>query len=79
MTAFFKDSVVLTNNVSGHTSAAELFNPCIGLSVKQYFFNGTLPREGTVCQPAILPFGLLPNGTLIDEAVLVNTSIPAKM
>jgi hypothetical protein len=80
MTAFFKDSVVLTNNISGHTGGADGYNSsCIQSFVRGYLFDGTLPPEGTVCSPGVLPFGLRPNWRLVDETSSANASISLKV
>lgn len=73
MSSYFKDSVVLANNISGHAVSAN-YNKCSISFIRQYFANGTLPTEGTICQPDILPFGLYPNGTIIEESLLDNVT-----
>jgi len=45
----FKDAVVLTQNSSGHCSIAAT-SICTSKAIRNYFANGTLPEEGTVCQ-----------------------------
>ncbi|KAL0580848.1 hypothetical protein V5O48_001140 [Marasmius crinis-equi] len=44
----FSGSVLLTQDSPGHASVA-VPSVCTGLAVKEYFVNGTLPKEGTVC------------------------------
>ncbi|SJL15399.1 uncharacterized protein ARMOST_18896 [Armillaria ostoyae] len=45
----FPGSVVLTQNSSGHTSAFAS-SECTHAYVQAYFQNGTLPKDGTVCE-----------------------------
>ncbi|KAK0445905.1 TAP-like protein-domain-containing protein [Armillaria borealis] len=45
----FLGSVVLTQNSSGHTSISAS-SECTHAYVQAYFQNGTLPKEGTVCE-----------------------------
>ncbi|EJC98014.1 alpha/beta-hydrolase [Fomitiporia mediterranea MF3/22] len=56
MSKSFKDSVVLTQNSSGHCSisAASL---CTFKAIRKYFINGTLPEYGTVCETESSIFG----------------------
>ncbi|SJL15396.1 uncharacterized protein ARMOST_18893 [Armillaria ostoyae] len=45
----FPGSVVLTQNSSGHTSISAS-SECTHAYVQAYFQNGTLPKDGTVCE-----------------------------
>ncbi|KAK0487949.1 TAP-like protein-domain-containing protein [Armillaria novae-zelandiae] len=45
----FPGSVVLTQNSSGHTSISAS-SECTDAYVQAYFQNGTLPKDGTVCE-----------------------------
>ncbi|TFK97519.1 Alpha/Beta hydrolase protein [Pterulicium gracile] len=48
--ALFEGSVVLTYDITGHTSIARA-SDCVHAYLRGYFINGTLPEEGTICQP----------------------------
>lgn len=50
MSAGFKDSVLLQQNSTGHTSLSG-FSTCTALAIRAYFQNGTLPAPDTICQP----------------------------
>ncbi|KAI9791084.1 MAG: hypothetical protein M1816_004315 [Peltula sp. TS41687] len=58
----FEGSSVPISNSTGHASLLAP-NLCLVDAVTQYLKNGTLPANGTICQPEILPFALLPDGT----------------
>ncbi|KAL5520071.1 hypothetical protein ACEPAG_1731 [Sanghuangporus baumii] len=45
----FRDSVVLTQNASGHCSASAT-SLCTMKAVREYFIHGTLPEKNTVCE-----------------------------
>ncbi|EJC98517.1 alpha/beta-hydrolase [Fomitiporia mediterranea MF3/22] len=49
MSKGFANSVLLTRNASGHTSLSGVSN-CTSQAVRTYFADGTLPKEGTVCE-----------------------------
>ncbi|KZT36575.1 hypothetical protein SISSUDRAFT_1049722 [Sistotremastrum suecicum HHB10207 ss-3] len=49
MSKGFKDAVVLTQNSSGHCSLAAT-SACTAKYIREYFRDGTLPPEGTVCE-----------------------------
>ncbi|KAL8626157.1 hypothetical protein Q9189_008160 [Teloschistes chrysophthalmus] len=73
---FPSSSIVLQYNSSGHTSAA---NPskCVSQHVFDYFNSENLPKEGEICQPDVLPFGIPaePNdgeGTATVKAVTLS-------
>ncbi|KAF7360212.1 hypothetical protein MVEN_00750000 [Mycena venus] len=51
----FPDSVLLTQDCPGHTSLAAP-SPCTQGYIREYFFNGTLPEEDTVCPVLGSPF-----------------------
>ncbi|KAJ0122112.1 hypothetical protein J7T55_002624 [Diaporthe amygdali] len=55
--AGFEDSVVLVQNSYGHTSLAAP-SVCTAKAIREYFQSGTLPRDGTTCEPETLPFDL---------------------
>ncbi|EJC97830.1 uncharacterized protein FOMMEDRAFT_149337 [Fomitiporia mediterranea MF3/22] len=63
MSKGFENSVVLTQNSSGHTSLIAVSN-CTFQAVRDYFANGTLPKEGTICQTESTIF----NSTSINPA-----------
>jgi len=48
MSQGFKSSVVLTQDSLGHCSLAAA-SVCTVKAVRAYFQNGTLPKEGTIC------------------------------
>lgn len=51
----FEGAVVLHQDSEGHcTSASPSF--CSGRAIRKYFQTGELPKKGTICQPARLPF-----------------------
>ncbi|KAF7360125.1 hypothetical protein MVEN_00740900 [Mycena venus] len=60
MSTAFPESVVLTQDCPGHTSLAAP-SLCTWGYIRQYFLNGTLPDEGTVC-PVL--GSLFPDGKL---------------
>ncbi|KAM0322587.1 hypothetical protein ACHAQA_009435 [Verticillium albo-atrum] len=49
-------SVVLQHDGYGHTSLAQP-SACTVLALREYFTNGTLPKEGTICEVDIPLFG----------------------
>ncbi|EJC98519.1 uncharacterized protein FOMMEDRAFT_171120 [Fomitiporia mediterranea MF3/22] len=49
MSKGFTNSVVLTRNGTGHTSLSGA-SSCTTQAMRAYFMNGTLPKEGTVCE-----------------------------
>ncbi|PPQ95846.1 hypothetical protein CVT26_015976 [Gymnopilus dilepis] len=51
----FNNSVVLTQNSAGHCSISAP-SPCTQSYIRQYFLDGTLPEQGTVCEPIGSPF-----------------------
>lgn len=65
----FRNAALLTVNATGHTSGSSI-STCVDDYTRQYFQNGTLPTNGTVCQPELLGFGLLPDGTPANVTVL---------
>ncbi|TDL14554.1 hypothetical protein BD410DRAFT_797094 [Rickenella mellea] len=56
MSRAFKGSVLLTQNSAGHTSLSAT-SLCTATNVRNYFRNGTLPANGTVCQTESSIFG----------------------
>ncbi|KAL1864612.1 hypothetical protein Daus18300_007629 [Diaporthe australafricana] len=64
--AGFEDSVVLVQNSYGHTSLAAP-SVCTAKVIRAYFQAGTLPRDGTACEPEILPFDL-PGHSMADAS-----------
>ncbi|TEB32535.1 hypothetical protein FA13DRAFT_1687269 [Coprinellus micaceus] len=59
MASGFKNSVVLTIDAGGHTSLGAP-SVCAHQHVWQYFQNGSLPGQGTVCDPIIKNSFLVP-------------------
>ncbi|KAI5860940.1 alpha/beta-hydrolase [Durotheca rogersii] len=62
----FPGSVILVQNVYGHTSLAAP-SACTAGYIRAYFQNGTLPAPGTVCEPDYYPFDTLPTTEAGDE------------
>ncbi|KAK7442765.1 hypothetical protein VKT23_016012 [Stygiomarasmius scandens] len=58
--AKFPGSALLTLDAPGHTALIAASSSCISQHVAAYFSNGTLPEEGTVCQPDMQLFGSSP-------------------
>jgi len=56
MSKGFKNSVVLTQNSSGHCSLSGT-SICTTKAVRAYFRNGTLPEEGTICEVVSSVYG----------------------
>lgn len=56
MSAGFEGSVVLQHNGFGHTSIPQQSN-CTNEVIAKYFIDGTLPEDGTVCEPNVPLFG----------------------
>ena len=52
----FSGARVLTLESPGHTSTSA-FSECIFSHLAQYFSNGTMPEEGTICKPDVVPWG----------------------
>jgi len=65
MSRGFNNSIVLTQNSSGHTtlSAPSL---CTAKYIRQYFTDGTLPKPGTICQADLGPFDSVKNESTED-------------
>ncbi|TEB34815.1 hypothetical protein FA13DRAFT_1707039 [Coprinellus micaceus] len=63
----FKDSVVLTIDAGGHCSL-NAPSICAQQYIRQYFQAGTLPEEGTVCDP------IFPNSFLVPASLLEGSS-----
>ncbi|KII90700.1 hypothetical protein PLICRDRAFT_174079 [Plicaturopsis crispa FD-325 SS-3] len=57
----FAGSGLLVQNSTGHVATVTP-SDCTAKAVGAYFANGTLPSEGTVCQPNVLPFNVAPVG-----------------
>lgn len=55
MRQFFDDSALLTLDAVGHPSLL-IPSQCMSDKVQLYFENGTLPEEGLVCEPDVVPF-----------------------
>jgi pimeloyl-ACP methyl ester carboxylesterase len=55
MSALFPGSVVLAQNSTGH-SVTSSTSQCSIKVMQEYLSEGTMPEEGTVCQPDVLPF-----------------------
>ncbi|KAL0580849.1 hypothetical protein V5O48_001141 [Marasmius crinis-equi] len=53
----FPGSVVLTQDYPGHTTLFIQSN-CTSRAAREYFVNGTMPDEGTVCSVDVSPFDL---------------------
>ena len=51
----FPGSALLVSNSYGHTSLSTP-SKCTGMHIRKYFQDGTLPDEGTVCDPDLVPF-----------------------
>lgn len=51
----FPGSVMLVSNSYGHTSLSTP-SQCTAKHIQRYFQDGTLPKEGTVCDPDLVPF-----------------------
>lgn len=47
---------------------------CTAKAVREYFVNGTLPEEGTVCEPDMLPFGM-ENGKMLQTLSLEDAEL----
>ncbi|KAK1218209.1 hypothetical protein PQX77_019110 [Marasmius sp. AFHP31] len=60
----FPGSVVLEQNSPGHCSVA-VPSVCTAKVVREYFVNGTLPEQGTICPM---------DGTLFDDGSATNTT-----
>ncbi|SPO06306.1 related to hydrolases or acyltransferases (alpha/beta hydrolase superfamily) [Cephalotrichum gorgonifer] len=78
MSAGFEGSVVLQHNGFGHLSIVQPSN-CTNEIIAQYFADGTLPKEGTVCEPNVPLFGNdeeLPTGGEEPEATATQ-EVPA--
>lgn len=58
----YKGARCLTQNSGGHCSTA-VYSKCTVNYIAQYFKDGSLPDEGTVCEADILPFGPGSNAT----------------
>jgi len=67
MSLGFNNSIVLTQNSSGHCSISAP-SLCTIKYVRQYFMDGTLPKPGTVCQPNLKPFDVVEKPGLLEEA-----------
>ena len=52
MSAGFEDSVLLTHKGVGHGVFGHP-SLCTGHAIRAYFANGTLPEEGTECEPDV--------------------------
>jgi len=57
MQATFPRSALLVQDTAGHNSLAEPL-VCTLRRVREYFQTGDVPREGTVCAPAVSRFSL---------------------
>ncbi|KOS22357.1 Tripeptidyl aminopeptidase [Escovopsis weberi] len=68
MTLGFDGSVVLQQNGIGHTSIAHP-STCTIKSTIAYFLNGTLPANGTVCEP---DYSFFANKTLLEQYLAVE-------
>ncbi|KAI5122028.1 hypothetical protein M0805_008019 [Coniferiporia weirii] len=68
MSKGFKDSVVLTQNSSGHCSISAT-SLCTVRAIRAYFQDGTLPEAGTVCETesSIFGGGLSVNTNALNE------------
>jgi hypothetical protein len=58
MSAMHEGSVVLTQDMPGHCAGASNPSTCLFGVVKRFFATGKLPEPGTVCGPAVKPWGL---------------------
>ncbi|KAF2157197.1 hypothetical protein K461DRAFT_317336 [Myriangium duriaei CBS 260.36] len=52
----FKGAKVLTQDSPGHCSLAA-YSKCTVSHISGYFFNGTMPEDGTVCGADVVPWG----------------------
>ncbi|KAI4131359.1 MAG: hypothetical protein LQ338_001244 [Usnochroma carphineum] len=57
VSSLFPSSVVLRANISGHAISSAPCK-CAERAVLAYFADGTVPEQGTLCQPDVLPFGV---------------------
>ncbi|KIP07581.1 hypothetical protein PHLGIDRAFT_117972 [Phlebiopsis gigantea 11061_1 CR5-6] len=57
MSSGFAGSVILTQNSTGHTSLSAP-SACTADVIRKYVVDGTLPVEGTVCEPDEVMFGM---------------------
>ncbi|EJC97829.1 uncharacterized protein FOMMEDRAFT_149336 [Fomitiporia mediterranea MF3/22] len=76
MSKGFENSVLLTQNSSGHSSLAAA-SPCTFQAVSAYFANGTLPKEGTICQIVNTIFNSTSNSPVASMNMLQGRDGPA--
>ncbi|TKX18773.1 hypothetical protein C1H76_9034 [Elsinoe australis] len=62
----FEGARVLTQDSPGHCSLSA-YSPCTIKYVHEYFFEGTLPDEGTVCGVENRPWGEAQGGVMSEE------------
>ncbi|KAF2226063.1 TAP-like protein-domain-containing protein [Elsinoe ampelina] len=74
----FEGARVLTQNSPGHCSLAA-YSPCTFDYIHKYFFDGTLPAEGTVCEVETRPWGGKDSGTVMTEEVKVKADMHAQV
>lgn len=66
MSKGYPGSVVLTQNSTGHTSG-NVYSSCTVDHIRTYFQTGQLPKEGTVCEPDEMPFGVAESTATTDD------------
>jgi pimeloyl-ACP methyl ester carboxylesterase len=68
----YKGSRLLEQHSYGHCTIAAP-SLCTALRLREYFVNGTLPEEGTVCEPDILPFeGAIAQALSVEDQELLK-------
>jgi hypothetical protein len=68
----YKGSRLLEQHSYGHCTIAAP-SLCTALRLREYFVNGTLPEEGTVCEPDILPFeGTIAHALSVEDQELLK-------
>ncbi|KAF4552194.1 Hypothetical protein D9617_11g010430 [Elsinoe fawcettii] len=74
----FEGARVLTQNSPGHCSMSA-YSPCTNDYIHKYFFDGTLPEEGTVCEVENLPWGGKENGEVMAAEVQEKADLHAEI
>ncbi len=75
--AGFIGSSVLVNNITNHCGLSQM-SECTTNAVRAYLNNATLPANGTMCQPELLPWGLLPEGGFAADGASVEGLLTAE-
>ncbi|KAI9885259.1 MAG: dihydrolipoamide dehydrogenase precursor [Watsoniomyces obsoletus] len=73
----FIGSSVLINNITQHCGLAQM-SECTTNAVRAYLTDATLPENGTMCQPQLLPWGLLPEGGFAPDGTTVEGLLSAE-